>query len=718
MKVKSAGILNSTTTSYGDLTKTFLAGRCFQKSINSNSVLGPPLTNFIDTITDTAGGGSVTPNGVYLSPNGRLFIAVTPATGLMTVLLYEFDLTGQTAPIYRGRIQLAVPNSAATTHTIRQFEVYDGPNAGTVTGWKIVFSTVGTVLINGGSFLANNITKADFVFTSPPTIGLAISSSAKAVYMLQDPSNIGVNNNITAIQGAGLDRSGLMLYVNNNVLATTQFIKWDLNATLTYPTQTTTGATSIGSPTFTLASHGYNNNDPVVIISNPPGGFTATTATVQTVYFVRNATLNTFELSATSGGASINATTVTSGTVFGRAFGQITTPWTSTKTGTVTGITGTILLTQSHSLVTPSQALDPNIPSGLDGQLCFFLPCATMFHLFKVSDIVNGATNFPSMSAVNPNGTGTDYTAISVAQASYAASVGQVIYTSNTSAFYAKKWLSGSISHAFGGLNTSYWENTPSRQTTNFSAVALTTISSSSGQGWLCFGSTTAGQRGVFFMDFKSDSSFGYSYVVSPLIETARTQYFEFIQTIEELFDYTNSLELSFKTALTNTDPIFTDPTTGWTSIPNNESLRSFALSNYTQVRVDFAIAQLTAQTPAQIREVYLGLTAENDESEFWDYSDPDSSSSSPARAAFSQIKAYSGSKHWEFIAFVRDTGALYVQADTQNNPTDFELSTNDGTSYGALAGAIPSSPLQNVLRYKFSSPPGVKLRVSLREKA
>lgn len=717
MKTIKANLTESTTGTYGDTSKTYLAGRVFSKTINSNTVLGPPLTNFVDVFTDTAGGGSTTPTGLYLSPNGRMFVAGTAVTGQLPILLYDFDLTGQTSPVYKGRILVNLPNSAATTHTLRQFEVLDGASPATVTGWKIVFSTVGSVLINGGTFLVNSVDKADFVFTSPPTFGLAIASSAKANYMFQDPGNIGVNNNITAIQGAGLDRATGMNYVNNAVLATTHFIKWDTTATLTYTTQTTTAATSIGSPTFTLTGHGYNNNDPVVLISNAPGGFTASTTTTQTVYFIRNAAANTFELSATSGGASINATTVTSSTVIGRAFGQITTPWTSTKTGTVTGITGTILLTQSHMLTTPTTSTDSNIPAGLSGQLCFFLPTSTFVHLFKVSDIVNGATSFPSMSAVNVLGTGTDYTAITSAQASYSSSTGRVIYVSNTSVFYAKKWLSGNITHNFGGLNTTYWENTPSRLTTNFSASSLITINTSTGAGWLAFAASTVGQRGVFFMDLKSDAAFDYSYVISPLLDTSKMQFFEFIQTIEELFDYTNSLAISYRTALTDTDPVFGSVSGGWVTLPNNESLQANVLSNYTQVRVDFEIASLSAQTPAQVNELYLAVTGANELSERWCGSVDNSTgnSASPAYSAFRLCKAYASMVPTLYFRAYDDSGNLVASADTSANPTFFKYSTNNGTSWNAL-GTIPNTVNTTEVRYEWASPPGVRVTVSLRE--
>jgi hypothetical protein len=713
MKTIQANLTTSTTTTYGDTTKTFLAGRTSSKSINSQTVLGPPLTNFVDVFTDTIGGGSVTPNWVYNSPNGRMFVANASTAGQLTITLYTFDLTGAATPAYVGRILMNLPNSAATTHTVRQLEVLDTG----VTGWKIILSTVGSVLINGGTFIANSIALADFVPTSPPTIGLAISSSAKAVYMLQDPSNIGVNNNITAIQGAGLDRATGLVYVNNNVLATTQFIKWDSAATLTYVTQTTTAATANGSPTFTLTAHGYNANDPVIITSNPPTSFTASTTTVQTVYFVRNPAANTFELSLTSGGASINATSVTSNTVVGRAFGQITTPWTSTKTGTITGIIGTILLTSSQHLVTPSTTTDPNIPAGLNGQLCYFLPTSTNFHLFKVSDIVNAATSLASMSSVNSSGNGIDYTGITPATAAYSSTSGVVVYTSNTSAFYAKRWLSNSILLSFGNLSTMWWENTPSRLTTNFGAVTISQIDARTSSGWLSFVSTTAGQRGVFFMDLRSDVTFDYSYLISPLLNTSNTQSFQFLQTIEQLFDYTNSLTIYYRTAATSGDAIFTTAAGSWTTLPNNKYQTTNLLSNFTQFKIAFDIAQLSAQTPAQVNELFAVVTGTNELSDRWAGSvdNTTGNGASPAYSAFRLQTVYSSVVPTLYFRAYDDSGNLVISANTSANPTLFKYSTNNGTSWNAL-GTIPNTALTTEVRYEWASPPGVRINSSLRE--
>lgn len=97
------------------------------------------------------------------------------------------------------------------------------------------------------------------------------------------------------------------------------------NATHTKINQVDNGSTAtftvtIASPgVVTQNSHGYSANQPYIPTTT---GALPTGLTPGTTYFVRNPTTNTFELSATSGGASINTTGSQSGTHTGFASGS------------------------------------------------------------------------------------------------------------------------------------------------------------------------------------------------------------------------------------------------------------------------------------------------------------------------------------------------------------------------------------------------------------
>ena len=164
----------------------------------------------------------------------------------------------------------------------------------------------------------------------------------------------------------------------------------------------------------------------------------------------------------------------------------------------------------------------------------------------------------------------------------------------------------------------------------------------------------------------------------------------------------------------------FGSATGGWIEIPSDRIMSSIAnTTGEIQFKIQFRADRDSSTIPLQIIEAWLITqpTEANDPAWRGDARSGHTVETSPARTAFSQVDDYTGSKHWEFFAHRRDTGALYAQANTQDNASDFELSTNDGTSYGPVSGAIASNKFNNVLRYKWTSPPGIVLDCSLREK-
>ena len=261
MKLLDLKLLESVGTSY-DQTRTTLAGRVSQRTIDSKPVLGPPPTRFIDVFSDTL--GTITPaTTFYASNNSRIFVlgaqSASP-TALLPILCYEFNATTG-ASTYVGRINVRLPQSPAIAHTIRALKVVD---AGT-TGWKIYITAVGTVLVGGsGTLLVNKVDRADFTQVAPPTIDVATGNDQKAVYQL-----------------------GRLASQNSRSMTVT-----------------------LGTPVkFNFTAHGFNNNDQVYFTSQVGAAWTTSTFAVNTKYFVRNASADQFELSASFNGASINAAT-------------------------------------------------------------------------------------------------------------------------------------------------------------------------------------------------------------------------------------------------------------------------------------------------------------------------------------------------------------------------------------------------------------------------
>jgi hypothetical protein len=256
MKLLDLNLLESTGSVY-DQTRTTIAGRVSQRTIDSKPVLGPSPTRFLDVFSDTT--GALTPTTtMFATDNGRIFMIGAIAGGALPVVCYEMNqITG--AHTYVGRINIAMPSSPAIVHTVRSLKVID---AG-VSGWKIYVVATGTVLLGGsGVLLANNIARADFSQVSPPTIPFATGNNQKAVYQL-----------------------GRLSSLNSRSMTVT-----------------------LGTPVkFNFTAHGFSNNDQVYFTSQVGPAWTTSTFVVNTKYFVRNASANDFELSATFNGASIGA---------------------------------------------------------------------------------------------------------------------------------------------------------------------------------------------------------------------------------------------------------------------------------------------------------------------------------------------------------------------------------------------------------------------------
>jgi hypothetical protein len=277
-----------------------LFGNVIKKQISGVDCYGPGLTRFMDVQTDFT--GLVTLSGVsQKTANGRKFIVSTVAAGVASVALYSVDSQNNDTPL--GRILVTFPNQGGTTtHTVRFIRVLD---SGT-TNWTIVIGTVaGTTTVNGGAFRVHKVNLSDFSFSpSPVQFFMQIANDSKGVYMMQDPTAVGAAHAMRDFIGGGVD--GTELITARGTAANLSHDGFDLTQVPTIPSFVCTGATSIGSPIFTMTGHPFAVGDAIVPTANTPGGFTqANGASTQVVYYV-SATgfgANNFQLSTTPGGS-------------------------------------------------------------------------------------------------------------------------------------------------------------------------------------------------------------------------------------------------------------------------------------------------------------------------------------------------------------------------------------------------------------------------------
>lgn len=595
------GFIKNATPSINAYLKNNLSvfGRPFSKTINSNLCWGPPVTRAIDIQTDFL--GLVVQSGVeQVTDNGRKFVLGTFTAGVASIALYTFNFaTGAYVPV--GRILITLPNQGASVHTPRYIRVLD---AGT-TNWRIAVGTIAaTTVVNGGSFIVNKVNLSDFSFNPSPTqFFMQVNSDDKGVYMAQDPTLVGAAHAMTTLIGGGYEPSGTQLITMKGSAAAPSFDAFDLSLAPTVIDRVTTAATTSGSPTFTMTGHGFVANDMYVIKANAPTGFTISNGlNIQTVYFIRatNLTANTFELSATPGGAAINATSVTSGTVFVRAFGTVTNMYVPARKMSIaaSGFLGTALLLDSCKIVTIADG--PNA-----GLRCFFVPTTTNFYCFPLTSIASGNTSIAGAASINNSGTGTDFTAITTVAATYSEVLGKVIYTTAAFGFFMKSWVNSQISHAFGTQIGTWLENT-GRTQDYFRGFAVNGLEVSN--GWIFCTITTAGQRVILAIDARSDESFDFSYMISPVKDLGGVSVAKFVASVEELFEVTDNVSIEVRSSNSASDVLFDSPNGGWVSIPTNADLSLINLLRYAQIRIKWSILTFLSGIPAQIHEVNIGF--------------------------------------------------------------------------------------------------------------
>jgi hypothetical protein len=683
MKSIKAGLLDNIVNVY-DQTKTTTQGRITQKVIGGDTVIGPPLNNFIDTVADSL--GNTVPILSYLSPNGRLFSVGGEGSGVSFISLHEINLTTG-VKTFVGNIRISLADTAATTHVLRGLKVIDD---GT-TGWRIFLATSGSVTINGGLYCANNVDKADFIPVGSTLFPFATGSNQKATYFLQDPAAIGVGQLNIAATGLTLDKPNNQLYVHNGVAATHQFYVYSANATLNCPLTTALVIDSTAD-TVTQVGHTYLNNDPV-FITNLSGGAGLTN---NTVYFVRNVTATTYQLSATTGGAAINITTNGTADIC-RAFGTTSSAWVH-KTGNLPALVGTLIASDCEDYAVPGHTSNSGFP-------CIFFCTSSNLYLCKISELTSGAVTLPSLVTSNLLGTPNQITAPTLLLATWSNVLDRAVYLTNSSIFVMKQVVNNSIDKVFGRISNLYRETYPTSETQGLGFLSITAMDIE--DGWLTVTGAALGQRGNILCDLRSDSSFDYSYIVTKVLNTPAATY-KFLEVCEKLSASTGSIDLFYRTSG------FGSISGGWTSIPFGDDLTPYASGNQTQFKLRFNTLTLGSSIPKQLKEVFLGYESLFEISDNWEVSRDQSSNLTPSRVVLRLKEAYSVSVPQLFFRAYDLSNALLISNNTVANAANFEYSIDNGLSWLPL-GTIPNT-VGTLIRYTFTSPPGVNIRPSLKE--
>lgn len=382
-------------------------------------------------------------------------------------------------------------------------------------------------------------------------------------------------------------------------------------------------------------------------------------------------------------------------------------------TGTLApALSGTILLVNcvNHA---PSIGHGPN--SG--NAVLTWLTTTTIYNA-KTSDITNGATSLPSLASANMAGSA-DFVTPTASFGQYSPTLDKFIIMGSIGQVIVKQGISNDPNSKIFGLNSFIKSETGgSISPSTFGAVTNLCLTSSG--GWAIMTNTSVGQRNFVALDLFSDESSLTSgeintSIISPVL-TANITKATIMGIYYELAKRSVKATLQYRTSNFSVGPGAGFDAT-WTTATKDGDLSNLVNATQAQFRFLFTMMGMEVTNPPLINEAYLVYTDQNEISANWQGS-VDNTSNSGANPVFSAFRlkvAYPTSVPTLFFRAYDDSNNLVASANTVSNPTFFEYSTNNGTSWNPL-GTIPNTILTTEVRYKWASPPGVRVTASLRE--
>ena len=412
-------------------------------------------------------------------------------------------------------------------------------------------------------------------------------------------------------------------------------------------------------------------------------------------------------------------------------------------TATVTANSTTITFSTAQSMQNGSAVFGPGVPAGATivgatSNSTTAVLSAAAYASPGSSTYVIGNQSMATWTSVNITGTGIDVVAPTLAAGTYSSyssamsgnDVDKFVYATNTSTFVMKQLQSSvALAEVFGGVVVSYLEGNNPVNVQFGVATAPTNLECKN--GWLAMASfSQVGQRGIIVMDALSHNDFGYSALISPVLSLPNGlpgAVLHYIDTLEQLFDYTDSSSFWIRSAATAGNAIFSTasipvgssgPTSnGWTLLRTAMEETSISIGPYFQICQTPQVLTFDANTPSQIQDLAYTISPANEISDYWvgSVNNTTQNGASPAYTAFMLSQAYTGSVPTLYFRAYDENGNLVASANTSSNPTSFQYTTNNGTSWTAL-GTIPNTINTTEVRYVWTTPPGVPVICSLRE--
>lgn len=529
--------------------------------------------------------------------------------------------------------------------------------------------------------------------------GASIGAAAGPTSVVMQP----VNQEIDAF-GAIIDTANNRFYSHLGTAANPQYYVRDTSVSPTYSTQLAN--ITIGAPgKIQIVGHGYTENEPLQFLAGSlPAAFA-----LNTTYFVRTPTANDFELSLTQGGVGITTLTGSTGVTIGRAFGYTDSQWVH-KTSVLPAIAGTLLAATDVD----AKAVPVNAPLNgpvLNGQPCAFFATSTNMYLGRLDELTSEATTWPSLTTSNYLGSSNQIVAPVPISASWSDALDSAIVlfgqaATNAFRMMLKKVENNNISTMFAGYTSDYYETfvRPNYELN----LAVPALNFSNNNGWIFMIGTATGQRGVLCMDARSDALYDFSYIVSKVFTLTDNSILTSINVLEELAVTSGEAQVYYRTSG------FGSISGGWILLDDKQEL-NIPIASKVQFKILFQIQSIGRTSPVQVSDFQIGYEATDELSDNWQYSFDDSSSGSPTRCGFRLAQTYSSAVPLTLTFRAYDlTGVLLVSQSITSNPSNFQYSTDGGTTWLSL-GTIPNV-VGTLVRYTFVSPPGTDITPSIKD--
>lgn len=522
---------------------------------------------------------------------------------------------------------------------------------------------------------------------------------------------------------------------------------------------TSTFTVTIASPAvFTINNHGLANRDAILLTTTGalPTGLSASPGNAATIYYVINASTNTFSVSTTLNGTAVNTTGTQSGTHTAHHYPSMNingiaaedfvsntdhTLYLVAGIGTATSIvkynmraaltvgsygsitagvssSAYVLKTATVATATPSTTNSARVftvnHGAASGVTSLYYATTTKIFRSPVSSITSANTGYNAdagMLEIPPGGSTTYSTTAALAAVDYSSAVDRLFIPTaggRLGTYVTKYNTAGDQFEKNIGSNLSRLKLTTTQSGASDGLFPQAVLTMSTEDGWMFAipSTTTTGQNWLYVWPFGADAYYvdnNNQYVITPKLATtgATKLYHVYVDHQEYAGDYglgfpVESYKLWYRTSGID------DNSGAWTAVPVGADLQSASPGSYIQFKIAFDIMGEIC-VPTRIYSIAVLYEDGSQDSHY----QPSLSKSSAAnsRFAWKQVSSWGGTiPNLRIRLYNADTEYLVLDDNvTDSDYGTFEYST-DGTNWNAWSSSADT--IGNYIRYTATTLP------------